>query len=60
MNVDSTLCGYLGTPQDVANVVAWLASDESRYITGQIVRADGGSTAHAATYADARRFFGDA
>jgi NAD(P)-dependent dehydrogenase (short-subunit alcohol dehydrogenase family) len=60
MNVDATLCGYLGTPQDVANVVAWLASDESRYITGQVIRADGGSTAHLPTYSDARKFFGDA
>jgi NAD(P)-dependent dehydrogenase (short-subunit alcohol dehydrogenase family) len=60
MNIDSTLCGFLGTPQDVANVVAWLGSDESRYITGQVIRADGGSTAHLPTYADARKFFRDA
>lgn len=58
MNIDATLVGYLGTPDDVAQVVAWLASDDSRYITGQIIRADGGSTAHLPTYADARRFFG--
>ena len=60
MNVDATLVGYLGTPEDVANVVAWLASDESRYLTGQIIHADGGSTAHLPTYGDARRFFNDA
>lgn len=60
MNIDATLCGFLGTPQDIANVVAWLASDEARYVTGQVIRADGGSTAHLPTYADARRFFGDA
>ena len=58
MNIDATLVGYLGSPDDVAQVVAWLASDDSRYITGQIIRADGGSTAHLPTYADARRFFG--
>ena len=34
--------GYLGTPQDVAEVVAFLASDEARYVTGQVVTIDGG------------------
>ena len=34
--------GYLGTPQDVAGVVAFLASDEARYITGQVITIDGG------------------
>ena len=34
--------GYLGTPQDVAEVVAFLASDEARYITGQVITVDGG------------------
>lgn len=33
---------YGGDPQDIANVVAFLASDEARYVTGQVVRADGG------------------
>lgn len=58
MNVDATLTGYLGTPNDVAEAVAWLASENARYITGQVINVDGGSTAHLATYADARRFFG--
>ena len=57
MNAEATLTGYLGTPEDVAQAVAWLASDEARYITGQVIRVDGGSTAHLATYADARRFY---
>ncbi len=34
--------GYLGTPQDVAEVVAFLASDEARYVTGQVLAIDGG------------------
>ena len=34
--------GYLGTPRDVAEAVAFLASDEARYITGQVITIDGG------------------
>jgi NAD(P)-dependent dehydrogenase (short-subunit alcohol dehydrogenase family) len=59
MNADATLVGYLGIPEDIGNIVAWLASDDARYITGQVIHADGGSTAHLPTYADARRFFGE-
>ncbi len=32
----------LGTPEDVANVCLFLASDESSYITGQTITIDGG------------------
>ncbi len=34
--------GYLGTPRDVAETVAFLASEEGRYITGQVLSVDGG------------------
>jgi len=34
--------GFVGTPEDVANVVLFLSSDGSRYITGQTVLIDGG------------------
>lgn len=32
----------IGTPKDVANVVKFLASDDSSYITGQVISVDGG------------------
>lgn len=32
----------MGTPQDVANVVKFLASEDSSYITGQVIHIDGG------------------
>ncbi len=32
----------LGTPEDVANVVRFLASDDANYITGQTIHIDGG------------------
>lgn len=32
----------MGTPEDVANVVKFLASDDSSYITGQVINIDGG------------------
>jgi 3-oxoacyl-[acyl-carrier protein] reductase len=34
--------GVFGTPRDVAEAVAFLASDEARYITGQVLCVDGG------------------
>lgn len=34
--------GSFGQPEDVANVVLFLASDASRYITGQTIHVDGG------------------
>ena len=34
--------GYFGTPRDVAEAVAFFASDEARYITGQVLCVDGG------------------
>ncbi|MDF2524915.1 MAG: beta-ketoacyl-ACP reductase, partial [Clostridiales bacterium] len=34
--------GRFGTPEDVANVVGFLSSDEANYITGQVINIDGG------------------
>jgi 3-oxoacyl-[acyl-carrier protein] reductase len=32
----------MGTPEDVANAVAFLVSDNASYITGQVINVDGG------------------
>ncbi len=40
--VEHTALRRLGTPNDIADVVAFLASHEGRWITGQIVGANGG------------------
>lgn len=34
--------GYIGLPRDAADLVAFLASESSRYITGQAINIDGG------------------
>jgi NAD(P)-dependent dehydrogenase (short-subunit alcohol dehydrogenase family) len=36
----------LGTPEDIADVAAFLASDDARFITGAALVVDGGATAH--------------
>jgi 3-oxoacyl-[acyl-carrier protein] reductase len=41
--VSTAALGRLGKPTDVADVVAFLASDEARWITGQSLDASGGS-----------------
>jgi NAD(P)-dependent dehydrogenase (short-subunit alcohol dehydrogenase family) len=43
---EETLTPYLGAPEDIAHAVAFLASDEARYITGQCFVVDGGTSAH--------------
>ena len=39
-----TPMGRCGTPSEVADLIAFLASDESAYITGQLIVIDGGNT----------------
>jgi 3-oxoacyl-[acyl-carrier protein] reductase len=34
--------GRWGTPEDAARLVAWLASEESAWVTGQVIDSDGG------------------
>ena len=42
--------GRYGEPGDVADVVAFFCSDDSRYVTGQVVYVDGGYTAAGAHF----------
>ena len=42
----ATLTPYVGQPKDVAELVVFLASEQSRYITGQMISIDGGMSAH--------------
>ncbi|WP_338603762.1 SDR family oxidoreductase [Sulfolobus tengchongensis] len=39
---NKTVLRTTGKPEDIANVVLFLASEEARYITGQVIVADGG------------------
>lgn len=36
--------GRVGSPEDIADVVVFLLSDKARYLTGQVIAVDGGST----------------
>lgn len=54
---DHHLNPELGSPRDIAHVVAFLASDESRFINGAMIPVDGGFTAHQPTMVDFQRLF---
>ena len=49
----------LGFPEDIAAMVALLASDDGRFVTGQILRVDGGVSKAFAHVADNRQQFED-
>ncbi|MEV6908220.1 SDR family NAD(P)-dependent oxidoreductase [Amycolatopsis sp. NPDC051071] len=41
-NIGKTPLGRLGTPEDVANAIRFLVSDDASFITGQVLGIDGG------------------
>lgn len=42
--VGDTPLGRRGTPADIARAVVWIAGDEAEWITGEVLRVDGGSS----------------
>ncbi|MEG1536372.1 MAG: SDR family oxidoreductase, partial [Clostridia bacterium] len=40
--VSETPCSRLGAPQDIANCVLWLASDNASFVNGQVIGVNGG------------------
>jgi 3-oxoacyl-[acyl-carrier protein] reductase len=40
--IDNTPLGRVGQPEEIANVVAFLASDEASFMTGAVVEVSGG------------------
>jgi 3-oxoacyl-[acyl-carrier protein] reductase len=43
---DRSVLGRIGQPEDIADVMAFLASDDARFITGQGILVDGGVMVH--------------
>lgn len=55
--LDAHLTPELGAPTNIADVVAFLASDESAFITGATIPVDGGFSSHVPTLAPLRDLF---
>jgi NAD(P)-dependent dehydrogenase (short-subunit alcohol dehydrogenase family) len=55
--LDNHLTPNLGTPRQLADIVAFLASDESAFITGHTLAADGGFSSHTPSMAAMRAYF---
>lgn len=53
LNERHNLLPRIGTPDDIGGLVAYLASDDSAFITGQIIGIDGGMSSHTPQMAEA-------
>ena len=42
MAMNEIVLKRVGQPEDLANVVAFLASDKARHVTGEVIKVDGG------------------
>ena len=40
--IAETVLERLATPEDIANVIAFLCSDRARHVTGEVIKVDGG------------------
>ena len=52
--VSNIMVNRYGCPEDIGHMCVYLASDESAYVTGQIVNVDGGMNSHVPTVAQFR------
>jgi len=51
---------FLGQPEDLGHVIAFILSDKARYLTGQLIAVDGGQTSHLGIFADLKNTMVDA
>lgn len=54
---DNVLTPHLGTPEEIASVIVFLASDAASYVNGQLVRVDGGLLSHVPHLAQYEKYF---
>lgn len=56
MNIfmDNSMVNRVGCPEDIGHLAVFLGSDESEFVTAQIINVDGGTNSHATTTAQFR------